>query len=159
MGNKLVIMLLLTVPAVADPAWFDKIHQKDLIAIVTPDGYCEAKVVSRGPDQITVRLKSTTSVCGARKSLVQVARRDVQDVVDDRRLKARSGEKSEAAKCAALVIGIPLITVGRVVGELNRSAPPLLAVIAGSGIAAAIFCRDRSARYGVFIDRIVAVQP
>ena len=101
MGNKLVIMLLLTVPAVADPAWFDKIHQKDLIAIVTPDGYCEAKVVSRGPDQITVRLKSTTSVCGARKSLVQVARRDVQDVVDDAVESTERGHVRGGEMCSA----------------------------------------------------------
>jgi hypothetical protein len=157
-SRVLTALIVFGIPAWADPGLFDKIHKKDVIPLVLPNGHCDARVVSREPNQLTVRLKGTTDACGERKSLAQLSRSDVQDVVDERRSTAYAPGESPVAHCVILVTTGAASTAGLAVGEATGSNLALLSVVAGSGIAAALLCRQ-GPRYTVFTDRIVPAQP
>jgi hypothetical protein len=156
MGSKILFgVILLTTPAVADPRLFDKIQDREAITLVLPNGPCDAKVVRREPEELTVRLKSTTSVCGKRRSLVMVSRSDIQDVVERRR-----AERAPDPQCALIGMTAAATTAGRAVGELTGNYPAMLAIIAGGGIAGALVCREgRHTPYVVYTDRLVPAQP
>lgn len=159
MGGKVLLMVVAaTILAWADPGLFDQIHVKDAVTVVLPDGPCDAKVVRREPGQLTVRLTSTTSTCGKRKSLVTVSRSDVQDVVDRHSIKS-GPDTSDSDQCSAkLMLGALL--AGQGVMEAARSYRAGLLAMVGGGIAAAIYCHEPGRpRYGIFTGRIVPAQP
>jgi hypothetical protein len=158
MGTRLLFTLaLLAIPSVADSELFDKIPAKQMIAVVLPDGSCYAKVVRREPGQLTVRLTSTTTVCGKRKSFVRVLRGDVRDVVD-RRTVTRGPDTAYSERCVGKVLAGAVIA-GLGMEEAARSYAPGLLTLAGGGIAAALLCREPHPRYGVFADRIIQDRP
>ena len=156
MSTKLLLTAaLLAIPATADSQLFDKIHAKQTIAVVLPDGSCYAKVVRRETDQLTVKLTSTTNVCGQRKSLVRVLRSDVRDVVD-RRSVTRGQDTAASELCVGKVLAGAVIA-GTVMQEAARSYVPWPIALAGGGITAAFLCRETHPRYGVFTDRITTL--
>ena len=151
-------MVLLAIPAAADPGLFDQIHEKDAVTVVLPDGPCDAKVVRREPGQLTIRLTSTTRTCGKRKSLFTVSRSDVQDIVDRHSIEPRP-DRSGAGQCLGK-LGLGVLWAGYGVASATQSEPPGLLVWAIGGIAVAAYCHEaRRPRYGVFTDRIVSAQP
>jgi hypothetical protein len=152
-GRLLLILVLLTRPGAADPHLFDKIRDKQIITLALPNGHCDAKVVRRDLDELTVRLKKTTNACGERKSLVRVSRGDVWDVVDD-----RASHQAFSAHCAALVWTALVSTAGVAVGEATGSNLAGWSILGISGVAGALLCRDRHSVI-VFTDRMAPAQP
>jgi hypothetical protein len=63
---------------------FLPIRNKDTITLVLPNSECQTKVAGRNLDQLTLRLESKPSVCGAPKSLVVLSNPDVREVVNNR---------------------------------------------------------------------------
>lgn len=154
MGNRLLLSLVLaTTPGAAHPRLFYKIHDKEAITLVLPTGHCNAKVVSRETDELTVRLKRTTNACGERTSLVRLSRSDIRDVMDD-----RHSPEPDSGQCALIGMAAAGTTAGRAVGELTGSNLALLSIIGAGGVAGALLCRE-SHRITVFTDRIVPAQP
>jgi len=158
MGSRLLLMLvLLTIPAAADPGLFNQIQVKEAVTLVLPDGPCDAKVIRREPGLLTVSLKITTSTCGKRKSLFTVSRSDVQDVVDRRSLPRPDTTGSE--QCLGK-LGLGVLLAGYGVASATQSEPPGLLVWAIGGIAVAAYCHEPGRpRYGIFTGRIAPVQP
>src|SRR5882724_2207984 len=141
MGSRLLLTLvLLAIPAAADPGLFGQIHEKDAVTVVLPDGPCDAKVVRREPGQLTVSLKITTRTCGKRKSLFTVSRSDVQDIVDRHSIVPRP-DTSDSGQCLGKLMLGPLLA-GRGVMEATRSEPPGLLVMVVGGIAVAAYCHE-----------------
>ena len=60
-----VLAALVSVPALADPAYFSLIGKRQLVRVILPSGYCDAKVQQRDPDQLILKLRKTTA-CGRR---------------------------------------------------------------------------------------------
>jgi len=152
-GRLLLILMLLTIPGAADPGLFYRIHPNDAITLVLPNGHCEAKVVTRDLDELTVRLNRTTNVCGDRKSLVRLSRSDIWDVMDDRR-----SPDPDSAHCVIMAMVVAASTAGFAVGEVTGSNLASLSIVGVSGIAGALLCRERH-RIAVFADRIVPAKP
>jgi hypothetical protein len=152
------VLVLLTIPAAADLKLLEKIHEKVAVMLVLSDGPCDAKVVRREPEQLTVRLTSTTSTCGKRKSLVTVSRSDIHDVVDRRSVAPRQ-DTFESGRCVGLV-SLGAVTGGQALVEATRSYRPALFLLVAGGIASAVLCHEpRRPRYAAYTDRIVPVQP
>src|SRR5712692_2417996 len=101
------MLVLFAIRAAADPRLFHEIRNKDALALVSPNGECDAKVVGRQLDRLTVRLKKTTPACGLRNSLVSQSRTDVEDVVDAKRAIVHGRGGSTVVTCAklGLVVG------------------------------------------------------
>lgn len=118
-GRISTALVLLSMPSVADSGLFQQIRGKDRVTLVVPNGECDAKVVARNLDRLTLKLKRTTAACGERDSLVVLSRTDVQDVVNNTRRANRPGE-SRAGFCAAAAMAL----VG---------APSALAIAEGAG--------------------------
>jgi len=159
MGSRLLLMLvLLTIPAAADPGLFNQIQVKQAVTLVLPDGPCDAKVIRREPGQLTVSLKVTTRTCGKRKSLITVSRSDVQEIVDRHAIVPKP-DTSDSGQCLGKLMLGPLLA-GRGVMEATQSEPPGLLVMVVGGIAVAVYCHEpRRPRYGIFTDRIAPAQP
>ncbi len=152
-------LVLLAMPAVADSRLFREIRSKDTVTLVLPSSECDARVVSRSLDQLTLRLKKTTAGCGERDALMALSRFSVSDVVNNRRRIVHNPGQSRAAFCgiaAFTLIGAPGALA---VGETTGSDPVALLVLFGSAIGGAVLCRERGTRYTVFADEIVATQP
>ena len=149
------VLSVFTVPAAANPAQFDLIFPKQAIVLVLPDGTCDAKVVTRGGDQMTARLKRTTRLCGKRNALVTVSRADVREVVG----VAPDPGISRGGLCAIGAIAFVGGPASMAVSEGLGSNAGGLAVLVASGIAGYLFCREHRPRYGVFTDRVTPVQP
>ncbi len=154
MAHKLFLSLALCAsPALADPALFVYLHPKQAVRLVLPDGTCDAKVVHREPDQLTARLKKATRLCGTQGALVIVVRNDVRDVVD------RRPPRPEPNRCALLGMALVGLPAARYLGsDAVSSQTGALAVLAASGIAAGLLCRDHTPRYVVLTDRITPAQ-
>ena len=152
-GRLLLILVLFTRPGAADPHLFDKILDKQAITLALPNGHCDAKVVKRDLDELTVSLKKTTNACGERKSLARVSRSDVWDVVD-----ARQSHESFSAHCAALVWTALASTAGFAAGEATGSNLAVGSILGAGAVAGALLCRDRHPVI-VFTDRIAPAQP
>jgi len=146
--RALVAIVLLVTPAMADPRYFDDIRAKQVIMVLLPDAQCEAKVVSRDGDQLTLSLKKTTRSCGERNFKVILSRADVEDVMDERPPGRRSDRSpSQAGLCTVAGTVLVGISAGQYVGETTTGNGPGLAVIAAGGVASAALC------YGVFFPR------
>ncbi len=159
----LLALMLLSTHAMADSRLFDKVHKNDTITMVLPNGECDAKVVKRELDELTVRLKETTQTCGPRDSLVTVSRIDVQDVVDERPYRHHPGPGlSPAGVCTVTVAVAVMATAGQYVGETAGDGPGL-AVTGGGVVAGAALCHSlfspHGPRYSVFTVHITLVQP
>ena len=155
MCSKVAILLLLfAVSAVADSGLFPYIHIKDSIRLVLPNAECETKVVGRGMDRLTLRLKGNTATCGRHGSEVELSRADVRDV--SRKRHRREGDPAVCAGLAFAFVGAP---VGQYFGEKYESNAATLGAAVGSVLAGAPLCRDRSGRYTVTADRIHSGRP
>ena len=161
----LTAVMAVAVPACADPRQFAGIHQRQVVRIVLPNAQCDAKVVSRTPDQLTLALRKTTSACGKRNALVSVSRTDVENVIDEkpsrqeRRDELQTGIPSAAGVCT--IIGATLVagTAGLAVGELKGDGPAIAVTAGGAAISAVIcygFLSRSRPRYSVFTSRITA---
>jgi hypothetical protein len=161
-GRALLGIVLVVVPAVADPRQFDAIRINQAITIALPDAQCDAKVVSRDPDQLTVALKKTTQACGERKSLVTVWRTDVENVIDERPPGRRLVEDGNSRAAACTIAGSVLVatSAGQYVGETTKGNAPMLLVIARGAAVSAARCYGvffpRGPRYSVFTSRVTA---
>lgn len=152
-------LVLLTMPAMADSRLFREIQNKDTVTLVLPNSECDAKVVSRSLDQLTLRLKKKTTGCGERKSLVALSRFSVSDVVNNRRRIVRDPVQSRAAFCGLAAMTLVGAPGALAVGETTGSGPVALLVLFGSAVGGAVLCRERGTRYTVFTDQIVPAQP
>ena len=151
-------MVLFVIPIEAEPGLFYRIRNKDTVALVLPGGECEAKVVRRELDQLTLRLKKTTGACGAEKALVRLSFQDVEDVSDNRRPTSSSWVWPKVCSAAGLVLGA--YAGGAVVVKLKiESLAPVLPFMAAGGIGGALLCRDRGSGYSVFSRRVLVVVP
>jgi hypothetical protein len=152
-------LVFLAIPALADSRLFREIRNKDTVTLVLPNGECDAKIVSRSLDQLTLRLKSKTAGCGAREALVTLSRFSVSDVVDNRRRIVRDPGQSRAAFCALAALTLVGEPSALAIGETTGSDPAALLVFFGSAIGGAVLCHERGARYTVFADQIMSAQP
>ncbi len=157
-GRISTALVLLSLPAMADSGMFQQVRDKDPVTLVLPDGECDAKVVSRNLDRLTLKLKRKTGACGERDSLVVLSRMDVQDVVNNTRRTNRPGE-SRAGFCAAAAMALVGVPSALAIAEGARNAPVALLVLFGSGVGGALLCREGHTRYTVFTERIVPAQP
>src|SRR5262245_2827964 len=139
MRFQIAALLIATVPSWADSRGFHEIRKGDRIALVLPGGECDARVVGRQLDSVTVRLNKSTSVCGPRKSLIQVFDGDVRDLVAWKASSSRTFDRGTCGKIAAGV-GVPTALD---VGIRARSGLAGGAVIAASIAGGALLCRDR----------------
>lgn len=151
-------LMLLAMPAVADSRLFREIRTKDTLTLVLPSSECDARVVSRSLDQLTLRLTKKTAGCGERNSLVALSRCSVSDVVDNRRRIVHVPGQSRAAFCALAAVTLVGAPGGLAVGETTGSDPAALLVLFGSAIGGAVLCRERGTRYTVFSDQIIPAQ-
>ena len=155
LGRTFVMVSLFVMPAAADVGLFQKIRRGDQIRLVVPNGECDAKVVSRKVDQLGVKLKTTTSACGARESLIVVSRADVRDVLNKRHW---SRNKLLSAACILPFFALgPPAAYG--VGEKTGNGGAALAVLFGSAAAGAVVCRPRGTTYVLFADHFAPAQP
>jgi len=84
---------LIVVPAIAETPDFENLRHNQTVTLIVPGAQCEAKVVSRQPDQLTLSLKKTTSACGQRNSRVTLSREDTWDIRDERSPTSRPNRK------------------------------------------------------------------
>jgi hypothetical protein len=152
-------LVLLAMPAIADSRLFREIRSKDTITLVLPNSECDARVVNRSLDQLTLRLKKKTAGCGEREALVTLSRFSVSDVVDNRRRIVRYPGQSRAAFCGIAALTLVGAPSALAIGETTGSDPAALLVLFGSAIGGAVLCRERGARYTVFADQIISAQP
>ena len=158
-GRISLAIVFLAMPAVADSRLFREIRNKDTVTLVLPNSECDAKVVSRNLDQLTIRLKKKTAGCGERNSLVALSRASVSDVVDNRRRIVHDPGQSRAAFCALAAITLVGAPGGFAIGETTGSGPAALLVLFGSAVGGAVLCRERGTRYTIFSDQIFPTQP
>ncbi|HYL75342.1 MAG TPA: hypothetical protein VEU96_14110 [Bryobacteraceae bacterium] len=151
-------LALLSMPMVADSGLFLQIRDKDTVTLVVPNGSCDAKVVSRSLDRLTLKLQRKTGPCGERDSLVSLSRMDVQDVAGNTRRGRHSGE-SRAGFCAAAATALVGAPSALAISEGAGNEPVALLVLLGSAVGGAILCRERHTRYTIFTERIVPSQP
>ena len=154
-----IALVLLATPAMADSSLFREIRNRDSVTLVLPSSECDAQVVSRSLDHLTLELKKKTPGCGERKSLVALSRFSVTDVVDNRRRMVHDPGQSRAALCALAAMTLVGAPGALAIGETTGSDPAALLVLFGSAIGGAVLCRERGARYTVFADQIVPAQP
>jgi hypothetical protein len=154
-----IALVLLAMPAIADSRLFREIRTKDTVTLVLPSIECDAKVVTRGAEQLTLRLKKKNPGCGERNALVTLSRYSVSDVVDNRRRIVHDPGQSRAAFCAIAALTLVGAPAGLAVGETTGSDSVALLVLFGSAIGGAVLCRERGTRYTVFTDRIVSGKP
>ena len=147
-----VVLVTFALPAWADPALFEKIHKRNVIEIVLPGGECEARVVRRALDELTVKLKSSTSACGSANALMTLSRSNLRDVVDDRGAMGYGPRRSGAGQCAAIGSAL-IVPAGIAVGILTRSPWASLGIFTGGGVATGILC-NKATRYTVFVEQI-----
>jgi hypothetical protein len=160
MFNRISMALwLVAMPAMADSRLLREIRTKDTVTLVLPDGECDAKVVTRSLEQLTLRLKKKTAGCGEREALVTLSRFSVTDVVENRRRMERDPRQSRAAFCSIAAFSLVGAPGALAVGEATGSGPVALLVLFGSAIGGAVLCRERSTRYTVFSDQSIAAQP
>lgn len=154
----LTALTLFVIPVVAEPGLFHQIRNKAVVTLVMPQGECEAEVVQRALDQLTLRLKKTTDACGKVSSRVRLSLRDVEDIVDNRRPAVHGGDMSRSKACAlfGLLLGG---YAGVAVAEKTGRDEPVVPLIAAGGIGGAVLCRDRGSRFSVFIKQVVRAQP
>ena len=152
-------LVFLAMPAIADSRLFREIRNKDTVTLVLPNSECDAKVVSRSLDQLTLRLKKKTAGCGERKAMVALSRFSVSDVVDNRRRIVHNPGQSRATFCALAALTLVGAPGGLAVGETTGSGPVALLVLFGSAVGGAVLCRERGTRYTVFSDQLVPAQP
>jgi hypothetical protein len=148
-------MVLVAIPAAANPLLFNEIHKKQTVRIVLPDDQCEAKVVKRDLDHLTVRLKvkKTGPDCVRQsRSLVLVSRSDIKDVVDE-----RHSTESFRGACTTLVTALAAPTAVAV-GMWTGNGVAMMFTAAGGGVTAGILCHQAT-RYTVFVERIVPARP
>lgn len=156
--RKLAVALtVFATSASADPVLFERIHKKNVIEIVIPGGECEARVVKRALDELTVRLKNTTAACGQANALVTLSRSNLRDVVDNRRSTGYAPRGSQGGQCAAIGTALA-VPAGIAVGVLARNVWASLGIFAGGGVATAIVC-NKDTHYTVFLDHIDPAQP
>jgi hypothetical protein len=155
----LTVLVMLAIPAVADSGLFHEIRSKDAITLVLPNGECNAKVVSRNLDQLTLRLKRKTAACGERASLMTLKPIDVRDVVNNRGRIAHYPGESASGFCAAIAMALVGAPGGYAIAAKTGSGPLAIMVLFGSGVGGAALCRQRGTHYTVFTDRIVPAQP
>lgn len=160
MSNRISIALVLfTLPVLADTGLFHNIRNKDSVTLVLASGECDARVVGRKLDQLTLRLTKKTRVCGEREALIVVARTDVQDVVNNRSRTVHALRESRAGFCAAAAMALVGAPGAYAIGESTGNGSAALLVLFGSGVGGAVLCRQRGSRYTVFADRITPLQP
>ena len=160
MLNRVFIALtILAIPVFADSGLFHQIRKKDAVTLVLPNGECDARVVRRTLDQLTLRLKTTTGACGESRVPIVVLRGDVQDVVDNRRDSGHDPRWPRPGFCAAAAMALVGAPGAYAVGAATGSGPATLLVLFGSGVAGAALCRERGSHYTVFTGRITTVQP
>ena len=152
-------LVFLAMPVLADSRLFPEIRNKDTVTLVLPNGECDAKVVSRSLDRLTLRLKNKTTGCGKREAFVTLSRFSVSDVVDNRRRIVRDPGQSRAAFCALAALTLVGAPSALAIGETTGSDPAALLVLFGSAIGGAVLCRERGARYTIFTDQIIFAQP
>ena len=159
LNRAFIVVVILAVPGMADSGLFHQIRTKDAVTLVVPKGECDARVVSRSLDQLTLRLRATTGACGESKMPIVLVRSDVQDVVDNRRESAHGPHRSRSGACAAAAMGLVGAPAAYAVGAATGSGPATLLVLFGSGVAGAALCRERGSHYTVFTGRITAARP
>ena len=152
-------LVLLAIPAMADSSQFREIRTKDTVTLVLPSSECDATVVSRNLNQLTLRLKKKTVGCGERQALVALSRVSVSDVVSNRRRTVRDPGQSRAAFCGIAALTLVGAPGALAVGEMTGSGPVALLVLFGSAVGGAALCRERGTRYTVFADQIAPAQP
>lgn len=153
-------LVFLAMPALADSRLFREIRTKDAaVTLVLPNSECDAKVVRRRLDQLTLKLKKKTIGCGERNALVALSRFSVSDVVDNRRRIVQDPGQSRAAFCALAALTLVGAPAGLAVGETTGSGPVALLVLFGSAVGGAVLCRGKGTRYTVFADQIIPAQP
>ena len=152
-------LVLLAMPAIADSRLFREIRSKDTVTLVLPNSECDAKVVSRSLDQLTLRLKKKTAGCGERNELIVLSRFSVSDVVENRRRAVHDPGQSWAAFCGIAALTLVGAPGALAVGETTGSGPLGLLVLFGSAVGGAVLCRERGTRYTVFSDEIVPAKP
>jgi len=160
MLNRLIIALtILAVPAVADSRLFHEIRKRDAVTLVLPNGECDARVVGRSLDQLSLQLNATTGTCGESTVRIVLQRADVQDVVDNRRDLGHGPRGPRPGSCAAAAMALVGAPGASAIGAATGSGPATLLVLFGSGVAGAALCRERGSHYTVFTGRITPVQP
>lgn len=159
LNRVFVAAAILAGPAMADSGLFRQIRTKDHVTLVVPKGECDARVVSRSLDQLTLRLNATTGACGESRMPIVLMRADVRDVVDNRRESAHGSRRPRAGTCALAAMGVVGAPAASAVGAATESGPVALFVLFGSGVAGAALCRERGSRYTVFTERITAARP
>jgi hypothetical protein len=152
-------LALLAMPAMPDSRLFREIRSKDAVTLVLPNSECDAKVVSRSLDQLTLRLKKKTAGCGEREALVTLSRFSVSDVLHNGRRMVHDPGQSRAAFCGMAAMTLVGAPGALAIGETTGSGPVALLVLFGSAVGGAVLCRDRGTRYTVFADEIVPVKP
>lgn len=152
----LIAIYLLAVPATANPQLLANIRPNETVTIALPRAECDAKVVRRDADQLTLLLKRTTP-CGARKSLVTLARADVDNVIDERPRGSRTDPlQTGAGRCTVLGWVVVMASAGQLIGETKGEAAGW-AVIAGGAVTSAVVCHaifPRGPRYSVFASKV-----
>ena len=151
-------LVLLVTPAMADSSQFREIRTKDTVTLVLPDSECDATVVSRNLNQLTLRLKKKTAGCGERQALVALSRVSVSDVLDNKRRTAHDPGRSRAAFCGHTALALVGAPGALAVAQSSGSGPLGLLVLFGSAAGGAVLCRDRGTHYTVFSDEIVPAQ-
>jgi hypothetical protein len=152
-------LVFLAMPALADSRLFREIRNKDTVTLVLPNGECDAKVVSRNLNELTLRLKKKTAGCGEHNAIIALSRFSVSDVVDNRRRILHGPSQSWAAFCTTAAITLVGAPSALAIGETTGSDPAALLILFGSAIGGAVLCRERGARYTVFINDIISAQP
>jgi len=151
-------LALLAMPAVADSMLLREIRPRDTVTLVLQNGECDAKVVGRSLDQLTLRLKKNTAGCGEREALVTLSRFSVSDVVDNRSRIVHKPGQSRAAFCGIAALTLVGAPGALAVAETTGSGSVAVLVLFGSAVGGAVLCRERGTRYTVFSDQIIPAQ-
>jgi hypothetical protein len=152
-----VVLVFLTIPAVADSRLFREVRKKDTVSLVLPNGECAGRVVSRNLDQLTLRLEKKAADCGDRGSLITVSRGDVTDVVDNK-LRDR-GDLSFGPHCEILAMSLVGAPGAFAIGEKTGSSAAALSIFLGSAVAGAYLCRQRGPHFTIFAEGLSLLKP
>src|SRR5262245_46932293 len=101
-----VLAGLMAAPALADPGYFSLVRKGQVVRVILPSGYCDAKVQQRDPYRLTLKLRKTTAVCGRSGATSTLSRKDVRDVVKNQPLHKRTNHVVVMLAVYAILQGV-----------------------------------------------------
>ena len=144
-----VLATLVAVPAWADPAYFSLVRKGQLIRVMLPSGYCDARVQQRDADRLTLKLKKTTTQCGQRGTTVSLSRNNVREVFRNQ------PSHNETKHLVVLVATFPLIVAFQAVVYATESLTLGLATLF-AGFAGLELLWPRPPQYEIVADQVTS---